>query len=1821
MSWFWQRTRRERREQQATRKSPRKPQLALETLEERACPAITLQFDYSLDVNNFFTPDRRAVLQRAGDAIATQFTDTLDAIPAGTGNDKWDAVFTNPGTGAQSIIPNLVVPANTVIIYAGGRDLGVTTAGRGGPGAILPDFTASPEFVGLLNSRGQAGALANPSTDFSLWGGALEINTANPSPNAEDYYALFQHEVAHVLGFGTAGSWANKIVNGRFTGTRATAAYDVVGESPPVEGGQNPSHWQANLMDGGSSTRMGTSGGNNFTGLDRAAMGDIGWQLLTDTDGTIATARPTGIGAGQVTFTSSSEDVEVAIDADLYKFEGSKDDKITLITASRDGQPTVDTFLRIFDGTGQPIATKFDFLGNPIEFVEDDNSGPQAGYSRLVFTLPADGVYYAGVSAAPNKGYLATEAYARADAGKTGSYSLTITKQVDVTLTTTKQSIAENANPGQVNITVQLASVQAADVKIPFTLGGTGQTPDDFTAPNPREITIPAGQTVGTLTLTLVNDTAQEDDETIIVTLQDPTDPNVKLGALKEQTITILDDDRPLPTIGFTISAPPQGTPEGDKATFQVEVTLSAPSPQRDVTITLSLAGTAARGFDYTLDTTTLTIPKGQTTGKFTLTVIDETNLELDETAILNLASATNATIDPNKNSYKVTILDDDRPTVKFTSASSTVTEGATTFFTVEVQLSKAAPQVPGQAAFPIDYALSGTATKDADFALLSGNPFFIFFGETKGTLRFTLTDDALDEGPETLILTLKDSATAVAATQKVFTVNIVDNDRAPTIKWQQASQSVNEKAGNVTLLVELSNPFNSNITVPVQFLKPPSTTTNGDDFVAFGTEIMLFANQTTGSYTVGVIDDTDLEPAETAVFKLGTPQGGGSIINPDTFTLTILDGNGMPKTVQFTTTAQDVNEGATGTLTVQLSAAAAGAVTIPYTITGTATNGTDFTLTPATPLTIAAGQTSGTLNLSALLDQVADPDETVIVTLGTPSAGVDLGQNTKHTITIKDVPPPPPPTLQFTTTSQNVDEGKATKLTLQLSAAAAQAVTIPYTVTGTATNGTDFNLTPATPLTIAAGQTSATLDLTALGDLVLDPDETVIVTLGTPTNATLGAQAVHTATIKDVPPLANPTLQFTTTSQNLQEGKNSTVLLQLSGPPAQAVTVNYTLTGTATNGLDFTLTPDNPLTIPAGTTSLQLNVNALVDQNIEPDETVIITLTGATNGTLGTNVVHTVTIKDVPPPPAPTATFTVVAQQGTEGETKEFLITVQLSAAPAQDVFPQIAFSGDAILNDPAAPPADFDYTVVDFNFAPFTVGIAKNTTQGTFKVTIRDDAVIEADEKAIFTLQDSPGIVVGANKTHTLTIRDNDVPSVQLTSASQNVDEGKSTTVTVQLSAASPNAVTIPFTLTGTATNGTDFTLTPASPLVIAAGQTTGTLTLTALADAAIDPNQTVIITLGTPTNATLGTTKVHTATIIDKTVAAAKPGTLAFGNATASIAEDKGTLSIPITRTNGSEGAVAVTYTVTVPTTLKLKNRATPGADFTGSLTGTITFAAGETTKNVDFAIKTDDLVEVTESFVVTLSAPTGGATLGGQTTNTVSITDVNLPIVADAAPDLKRLELAGSGFGKSEEHYKDFVTKAYARFLNRQPDAAGFTYWVGLMQLYETSKHAEGLRQEQIEAGFINSVEYKGLYGGTAGEAWVRGIYKDLLARPADQNGVNYWLGQLQAGVEPTQVALGFTASDERLRNRVTDTYRTLLEREPDDAGLAYWIAIFKNGGTTEDINSGFVGSIEYYNKANSSAGNPAKWIRDAYLDILFRPASVAEFDYWQRFLKG
>ncbi len=263
----------------------------IEALEVRNLLTVNIQFDYSLDTAHFFdsNPGARIILEQAARSLESHLTDSLEAIIP-SGNNSWIAQFTSPGNGSAMHASNLTIAANTLLVFVGGRDLSGEVA-QGAPGG-WGSGNNDPLWIDLLAARGQTGALGGPTgvaTDFAPWGGSLAFDASGTDwyfgssasgilPNQMDFLSVAQHELGHLLGFGTAESFDRYISGSTFAGPNATAAYDGTG-SPPLSGDR--SHWLAGLTDGGQSVAMDPALGPGvrrlFTGLDYAALNDIGW--------------------------------------------------------------------------------------------------------------------------------------------------------------------------------------------------------------------------------------------------------------------------------------------------------------------------------------------------------------------------------------------------------------------------------------------------------------------------------------------------------------------------------------------------------------------------------------------------------------------------------------------------------------------------------------------------------------------------------------------------------------------------------------------------------------------------------------------------------------------------------------------------------------------------------------------------------------------------------------------------------------------------------------------------------------------------------------------------------------------------------------------------------------------------------------------------------------------------------------------------------------------------------------------------------------------------------------------------------------------------------------------------------------------------------------------------------------------------------------------------------------------------------------------------------------------------------------------------------
>ena len=441
-------------------------------------------------------------------------------------------------------------------------------------------------------------------------------------------------------------------------------------------------------------------------------------------------------------------------------------------------------------------------------------------------------------------------------------------------------------------------------------------------------------------------------------------------------------------------------------------------------------------------------------------------------------------------------------------------------------------------------------------------------------------------------------------------------------------------------------------VNVRLNFNRPVLVT--GSPRILLNTTPSAYANYVSGSgtnildfsYTVtGPENSTDLDYATTSSLELN----GATMTNINTLVSAILTlpapsgigSLGANKNIVIDNTPPNINFALSGsansesitspTIAVNLSKPFYLTTTIDYAVTGGTASGSgvDYTLASGT-LTFNPAVTTQSISLSIINDTLDETNETIVITLSNPSNGA-LGTNSTHTYTITN--DDTPPALQFTTTtSSNTESTTAVNLGVDLSLVSGKTITVNYTVSGgsASAGGVDYTFTNGT-LTFAPGVTSQNISFTVANDTIDEDDETIVVTLSSPANATFAANTTHTYTIlnDDIP----PNVQFTqTTSASLNETTSiSTIDVVLSSVSGKTVSVLVTDTGgSATSGSDYTLLGSPiTLTFSPGQTAKTINVPVIQDLLAEGNETIVLTLGTYSNVTAGTNTSHTFTITD----------------------------------------------------------------------------------------------------------------------------------------------------------------------------------------------------------------------------------------------------------------------------------------------------------------------------------------------------------------------------------------------------------------------------------------------------------------------------------------------------------------------------------------------------------------------------------------------------------------
>ncbi|MCU7829498.1 MAG: thrombospondin type 3 repeat-containing protein [Candidatus Thiodiazotropha sp. (ex Myrtea sp. 'scaly one' KF741663)] len=813
-------------------------------------------------------------------------------------------------------------------------------------------------------------------------------------------------------------------------------------------------------------------------------------------------------------------------------------------------------------------------------------------------------------------------------------------EQAVIQFSTATASVAESQT--SVTFTLQRSANLAGAVSVDYATvtGGSATAGGDYTAISPTTLSFADGEVSQTFTLTLGPDVVYEGDETVNLALSNPQ--NALLGVQDTAVLTITEDD----------PIPPAGTLQFSGATYSVNENDSS------VLITVSRSGgsfgtvsvdyatsdaTATAGSDYTASTGTLSFLDGEISKTFSVSILNDTTYEGDETALLSLSNPVGTTLG-TLDFAELTITEDDpvppAGSLQFSGSTYLVAENVAAG---EVTLTVV--RTGGDSgAVSVDYTFTdGSATASSDYTAVNGTLNYAD-GITSAVITVPISDDTVYEGDETFVVSLNTVVGAVLGTPSMATVTIEEDDPLPPAgSLQFLGASFIQTEDGTAAAIEISRIGGSSGAASVDYVSSDGTANAGSDYTATSGTLNFADGQTSATFPLPITDDSVYEGDETVNLTLSNPVNAslGSITSA---VLTIEENDPVPPsgTLQFSQAGYTVAEnGGTAVITVSRSGGSTGAVSVSYaTSDGSATASTDYTVSTGT-LNFANGEISKTFNVPIIDDVQYEGDETVQLSLSNP-VGTLLGSQVNAVLTINENDAAPSSgAIGFSPVSYTVMENQTSvSLTVSRSGGSNGAVSVDYsTIDGSASASNDYAFTTGTVNFANGDMVDKTITVNILDDSTFEGDETFSVKLSNATGgASLSADSQAAVVIQeDEPQPPAGTIGFTITDISVTEG-NQTLDVKVSrtGGSFGVVSVDFSLTGgSATIGSDFSVTSGTITFGDGDTTDRTIVITILDDTASEGDETIAITLTNATGGAQidlnGETVTVTITQSDQP--------------------------------------------------------------------------------------------------------------------------------------------------------------------------------------------------------------------------------------------------------------------------------------------------------------------------------------------------------------------------------------------------------------------------------------------------------------------------------------------------------------------------------------------------------------------------------------------------------------
>ncbi|MEP2238313.1 MAG: Calx-beta domain-containing protein [Maribacter sp.] len=449
----------------------------------------------------------------------------------------------------------------------------------------------------------------------------------------------------------------------------------------------------------------------------------------------------------------------------------------------------------------------------------------------------------------------------------------------------TEEGAAIAADYGRFRVELSERNNTGANVVVGYTLTGdaglgAGQ---DFTITG--NATIADGAIASNINIIPNDDDLVEITESVIIELDDVNSDSYSIGTPDTDTVTIIDNDifeASIESTDATANESPLGV-----GVFTVDVD-KINATGAPIEIEYAVSGTADEGDDFTALSGTVTIEEGESTGTITLTPINDTDIETNETVILTLVDGPDYTVG-GPDSATVVIVSDDTNVAQITASDGTAAESSGANSTGEFTVSLSAPNNTSGPII-VNYNITGTADNDVDFDEINENAVSIPVNEQEVEIEILPINDAIQEGTETVIITLTAGTGYIlgAAATRTATVEIDDNDQA-TLTISDESLNEDDADGEMVFDVELDLEVVGGTTVTYSFTD--DTATEGEDYTGTNGSLTFVGDAgEIQQIIVPITNDAILENTEIFTIQIGLPTNNVQRVNSGTATGTIQD-------------------------------------------------------------------------------------------------------------------------------------------------------------------------------------------------------------------------------------------------------------------------------------------------------------------------------------------------------------------------------------------------------------------------------------------------------------------------------------------------------------------------------------------------------------------------------------------------------------------------------------------------------------------------------------------------------------------------------------------------------------------------------------------------------------------------------------------------------------------------------------------------------------------------------------------------------------------